>query len=254
MEKTNCEYRDICVRGGDDYPMVLFPMLGRKIKMDAVIISQEPAAQRRSIDSPDHKDAIEIHLRNEGLGRKSPHTLLRQIQDIIGRPFDAFDDSFYWTHSLKCIPMDDNDINERGRNEWAKCSLYCINNLTQELKSLDSNSILIIALGRYATGAALAVINNQPEFLKKPPKIHNFIASLGNGGEDRKISSSQSMKHFGPYLWNDKKFYLTSFRHGANNNRCSGVPKNVLDAVKMNEIEERTFVREWLSGTFSQGI
>ena len=125
VDKVACIYKNQCARGGSDYPMVLFPLEGRKIKIKAVVISQEPAAGRVEWVSSKDSNSVEHRLWKEGRSNETPHKLPKQIQKIIGRTYDAYDDTIYWTHALKCIPEEDADIGD----EWRYCSPHCINQL-----------------------------------------------------------------------------------------------------------------------------
>jgi hypothetical protein len=185
-------------------------------------------------------NAAERHLRAECLSGRAPRPLLKQVLEIIGRPFDPFDDTIYWTHALKCIPKNDQNI----RSQWSKCSTACIGNLRSELDSMRESELLVIALGKYATGITLALLNNETNWLREPPKIHELIAARGRHKKNDIHGSDAAFKD--PFVWKGKRIYLASFRHGANSNRSYNVPAELVTLVKEIEAEEILFIRNWL--------
>ncbi len=212
--------------------MILFPFVNRDVKIRVVVVSQDPSNQL--VIFSDDNYGIEQHLQDECLGRSdSSRRMIEQINDIIGRKLDPFNDTVYWTHSLKCIPSRRKAI----RVDWPECSVRCINHLRSELIAIPADELVIVALGRYATGMITAIINDE----KRPRAMKDFNEFIYSLGSDSAIKLEKSTPRFKqPSFWRGKQLYLTAF-----------VLREYEEAVlKENamkvQMEEISFIREWL--------
>ncbi len=243
MDKSLCSYRDLCARGGPGYPMVMFPLGKRKIEIKIIIISQEPIREIRELVRSGDPDAIEQHLRCEGIGSLPARTMMGQILHVIGRKFDVMDDQVYWTHSLKCAPEDDRDISRVRKNEWSKCAPSCINHLRSELRAIHGPDLLVITFGRYAAGAALSVLTDERAYLKEPPMLQDVIEGAGRRTS---LESGEACRRFEkPYLWGGKSFNLIFFRsvqYGTSN-----ISPERLAEIERIESDELVYLSDRLS-------
>jgi hypothetical protein len=137
---------------------VLFPRKADPSKVDFLIVSQEPGHWLRTLGS---NEAVEKGLsalcRNgsaEELRKANP---LSKVAQIFGG-FDPADGRVYWTHALKCVPLNsDRDVNK----EWRKAAMKCREHFIGELRLLGKNEVNIIAFGKYALEMCLNVLDGQ---------------------------------------------------------------------------------------------
>jgi uracil-DNA glycosylase len=137
---------------------VLFERTADPSKVQFVIVSQEPGHWLRS--NGDH--APEERLRSLCQGKASPKELrqanpLIKVAQIFGG-FDPASSKVYWTHALKCVPVNgDRDVNK----EWRKAATRCREHLIRELRLLGGDELNVIAFGKYALEMCLNVLDGQ---------------------------------------------------------------------------------------------
>lgn len=126
-------------------------------KVDFMIVSQEPGHWLRSLGEGASAKLIDLSL-----GKGSPDEVrkanpLSKVAQIFG-PFDPSSSRVYWTHALKCVPLNgDRDVNK----EWRKAATRCREHFISELKTLGGNELNILAFGKYALELCLNVLDAQ---------------------------------------------------------------------------------------------
>ncbi len=148
-----------CPRNGDKMP-VMFGRSAHAGQVDVVIVSQEPGHRLRSLASGDEaasrlaslcgkNDASPAELRDVGP--------LSKVREIFGR-FDPSSSRVYWTHALKCVPLNgDRDINK----EWRKAATRCEAHLVDELRHLGAAHLNVVAFGKYPLEMCLHLLDGQ---------------------------------------------------------------------------------------------
>lgn len=136
-----------CPRNKDKLP-VLFPRNGPSHAVDFLVVSQEPGFWLRSLST---SEAIQERLSKitreggppEDIKRSNP---LSKVIQIFSR-FDPSQGRVYWTHALKCVPVNgDRDINK----EWRKAATRCEEHFLDEIKALGKAELNVLAFGKYA--------------------------------------------------------------------------------------------------------
>ncbi len=146
-----------CPRDPTKVP-VLFQGKGDPSKVDFMIVSQEPGYWLRALD----QGSAETELTSLCKGSGSPNDVRRanplsKLLQIFGT-FDPSGPRVYWTHALKCIPVNsDRDINK----EWRKAATKCKEHFISELKALGKDEINVLAFGKYALELCLSVLNGE---------------------------------------------------------------------------------------------
>ncbi|MDD1772059.1 MAG: hypothetical protein LUQ09_03980 [Methanomassiliicoccales archaeon] len=146
-----------CPRNPTKLP-VLFTRDADLSKVNILIVSQEPPNFLRSLGT---SGSIENKLRaickqgtSEELRKVNP---LSKVVQMFG-PFDPSEGSIYWTHALKCVPVNsDRDINK----EWRKAATKCREHLVGEMKVLGKDELNIVAFGKYALEICLNILDGQ---------------------------------------------------------------------------------------------
>lgn len=146
-----------CPRNPDKVP-VLFRRGPDLSKVDFLIVSQEPANFLRALGT---SESVEAKLRAmckqgtpEEMKKVNP---LSKVVQMFG-PFDPSEGRIYWTHALKCVPVNsDRDINK----EWRKAATKCREHLISEIKALGKEELNIVAFGKYALEICLNVLDGQ---------------------------------------------------------------------------------------------
>jgi len=159
-----------CPRDPQKVP-VLFE-LNDPSKVDFVIVSQEPGHWLRPLG-----DEVSTKLTALALGKGKPEEVrkanpLIKVAQIFG-PFDPSSSRAYWTHALKCVPLNgDRDINK----EWRKAATRCREHLIGELKVLGKNELNVLAFGKYALEICLNVLDGQD--IDQELSISEFMQSV----------------------------------------------------------------------------
>lgn len=147
-----------CPRNKDKLP-VLFPRNGPGHAVDFLVVSQEPGFWLRSLST---SEAIQERLSKiareggppEDIKRSNP---LSKVIQIFSR-FDPSQGRVYWTHALKCVPVNgDRDINK----EWRKAATRCEEHFLDEIKALGKSELNVLAFGKYALELCLHAIDGQ---------------------------------------------------------------------------------------------
>ena len=148
-----------CPRSGTKMP-VMFDRSVSPDRVDVVVVSQEPGHWLRSMASGEEaqsrlsslctRDVIPpAELRSAGP--------LSKVREIFGK-FDPTADRVYWTHALKCVPVNsDRDINK----EWRKAATRCETHLVEELRLLGASRLNIVAFGKYPLEMCLHLLDGQ---------------------------------------------------------------------------------------------
>lgn len=127
-------------------------------KIKVLVLSQEPGfSLRKKFNSTNGKE-IEDYLICECLSAKplgaSP---INKMVKLFGN-FDPSKDEVYWTHALKCVPMEsDAEI----RNFWKYCATCCVEHFKNELNLIPSKKLAVIAIGRYALALCRHVLQGK---------------------------------------------------------------------------------------------
>lgn len=141
-------------------------------KVDFVILSQEPGHWLRSLGNGAASKLISLTL-----GQGSPEEVkktnpLSKVANIFG-PFDPSSSRIYWTHALKCVPVNgDRDVNK----EWRKAATRCREHFIGELKVLGKGELNILAFGKYALEMCLNILDGQD--MDQELSISEFMQSV----------------------------------------------------------------------------
>jgi len=141
-------------------------------KVDFVILSQEPGHWLRSLGNGAASKLISLTL-----GQGSPEEVkktnpLSKVANIFG-PFDPSFSRIYWTHALKCVPLNgDRDVNK----EWRKAATKCREHFISELKVLGKGELNVLAFGKYALEMCLNVLDGQD--IDQELSISEFMQSV----------------------------------------------------------------------------
>jgi len=141
-------------------------------KVDFVILSQEPGHWLRSLGNGAASKLISLTL-----GQGSPEEVkktnpLSKVANIFG-PFDPSSSRIYWTHALKCVPVNgDRDVNK----EWRKAATRCREHFIGELKVLGKSELNILAFGKYALEMCLNILDGQD--MDQELSISEFMQSV----------------------------------------------------------------------------
>jgi len=77
----------------------------------------------------------------------------------------------YWTHTLKCVPTTDDQINKDGED----CLRSCIKHFQQELGFITQTELVIVPVGGWALRLCLSTIRASKSPLHPPVRITRFI-------------------------------------------------------------------------------
>ncbi len=141
-------------------------------KVDFVIVSQEPGHWLRSLGNGGASKLTSLTL-----GQGSPEDIkkanpLSKAAHIFG-PFDPSSSRVYWTHALKCVPVNgDRDVNK----EWRKAATKCREHFIGELKVLGKGELNVLAFGKYALELCLNVLDGQD--IDQELSISEFMQSV----------------------------------------------------------------------------
>ena len=141
-------------------------------KVDFMIVSQEPGHWLRPLGDDAASKLISLTL-----GQGSPEEIrkanpLSKVAHIFGS-FDPTSSRVYWTHSLKCVPVNsDRDVNK----EWRKAATKCREHFIGELKALGKSELNVLAFGKYALEMCLNVLDGQD--IDQELSISEFMQSV----------------------------------------------------------------------------
>ncbi|HQN75239.1 MAG TPA: hypothetical protein PLQ92_00650 [Methanomassiliicoccales archaeon] len=159
-----------CPRDAQKVPVLFEPREPGKV--DFVIVSQEPGHWLRPLG-----DGASAKLSSLAFGKGSPEEVrkanpLSKVAQIFG-PFDPSASRIYWTHALKCVPVNgDRDVNK----EWRKAATRCREHFISELKVLGKSEINVLAFGKYALEMCLNVLGGQD--IDQELSISEFMQSV----------------------------------------------------------------------------
>jgi hypothetical protein len=183
-----------------------------------MVLSQEPNAKLR-FKYNNNAEKIEEQLIKECRERKG--VVPARIGRIFDKGFDPSADEVYWTHSLKCVPSSNQDINR----EWNACALICKGHLKREIELIPSESLVLIALGNYALALCRHVLEGTP--LSNPRGITKYM-------QERASPDSQEIRFL------EKRVLLFPFihpSHGAQvleEHRClAEIEKSFVEKIRL---------------------
>lgn len=198
-----------------------------------VVVSQEPGASLRKYcagDVDDMEEKLRDNCRGVGWkGEKRKRVSERGTSPVntmirIFGPFDLESGPIYWTHALKCVPVEDPAI----ASQWNSCAPYCIHHLKSEISALPSDEIAVVSIGRYALAACRHLLFGDD---LTPPKITEYIR---DHGEPQPV--------FLPMENQSKVVHFTAFLHPANRNRI--LSKHDIDGrIEENERRQEEFLK-----------
>ena len=141
-------------------------------KVDFVILSQEPGHWLRSLGNGAASKLISLTLGQGSLEEVKKTNPLSKVANIFG-PFDPSFSRIYWTHALKCVPLNgDRDVNK----EWRKAATKCREHFISELKVLGKGELNVLAFGKYALEMCLNVLDGQD--IDQELSISEFMQSV----------------------------------------------------------------------------
>jgi len=159
-----------CPRDPQKVPVLFEPKDPSKV--DFIVVSQEPGHWLRPLG-----DGVSSKLISLALGNGSPDEVrkanpLSKVAQIFGS-FDPSSSRVYWTHALKCVPVNgDRDVNK----EWRKAATRCREHFTSELKVLGKGELNVLAFGKYALEMCLNVLDDQD--IDQELSISEFMQSV----------------------------------------------------------------------------
>ncbi len=159
-----------CPRDPQKVPVLFEPKELNKV--DFMIVSQEPGHWLRPLGGGVGPKLISLTL-----GQGSPEEVkkanpLSKVAQIFG-PFDPSSSRVYWTHALKCVPLNgDRDVNK----EWRKAATKCREHFIGELKVLGKSELNVLAFGKYALEMCLNVLDGQD--IDQELSISEFMQSV----------------------------------------------------------------------------
>jgi len=167
----NCSYTN-CPRNKDKLPILFEREETSLSKIKFVVVSQEPGTSLKKKFGSD-AETMEKHLVEDCLNSKSGGSSpINKMIEIFGKNFNPLSDEIYWTHALKCIPINsDREIEKM----WKKCASYCVNHFKNELNLIPSKKLAIIAIGGYALALCRHVLEGKD--LASIDKITKYIVS-----------------------------------------------------------------------------
>ncbi|NLX47088.1 MAG: hypothetical protein GXY70_02790 [Euryarchaeota archaeon] len=140
-------------------------------KVDMVIVSQEPGHWLRPQGEGAPAKLISLALGQGTAEEVRKANPLSKVLQILG-PFDPSASRVYWTHALKCVPVNgDRDVNK----EWRKAATKCREHFINELKMLGKDELNLLAFGKYALELCLNVLDGQD--MDQELSIGDFIQS-----------------------------------------------------------------------------
>ena len=182
-------------------------------------VSQDPGVTLRSKHHLTTGEEIETALRRDARKEFEPSENVARnprdrIRQIFQRGFDPSTGDIYWTHALKCLPVqNDKEIDDH----WEKSAPLCVKYFKKELDLIPSKKLMVIVFGGYALAMCLHVLDGGP--LVNSQRVMEYIRTCNI---DRKF----------PY--GDKEVSLFPFLHPAH--RYAHADYGI-------EMRERQFVR-----------
>lgn len=141
-------------------------------KVDFVIVSQEPGHWLRPLGEDSAKKLTGLTLGKGAPDEVRKANPLSKVAQIFG-PFDPSASRIYWTHALKCVPLNgDRDVNK----EWRKAATRCREHFISELKILGRSELNVLAFGKYALELCLNVLDGQD--IDQELSISEFMQSV----------------------------------------------------------------------------
>jgi len=194
----NCRFIN-CPRNQEEKLPILFDRKKDSLtRIRFLVLSQEPAASLRKILS--NPAMIEEFLINECACNSTPKKggLPAKIREVFNKRFDPATSEIYWTHSLKCVPRSDQDINR----EWEKCAHVCKDHFNEEVALIPSKRLTIIPLGNYALALCRHLFEGEP--LSSTRGIMRYISTMI---AEKEVS------------FREKKIFLFPFIHPAHHEK-----------------------------------
>jgi uracil-DNA glycosylase len=154
----NCPFTD-CPRNNKEKLSILFNREESSLsKINFLVISQEPGYSLKRNSDLTNSEKMEGFLIQECLKSGSSGTSpVNKMIKLFGH-FNPSTDKIYWTHALKCVPMKNDE--EIGKI-WKECAPYCVKHFKNELNSIPSKKLAIIAFGNYALALCRHVLENK---------------------------------------------------------------------------------------------
>ena len=159
-----------CPRDPQKVPVLFEPKDPGKV--DFIIVSQEPGHWLRPLGDDVPSKLISLTLGKGSQDEVRKANPLSKAAQIFG-PFDPSSSRVYWTHALKCVPVNgDRDVNK----EWRKAATRCREHFLSELKVLGKGELNVLAFGKYALEMCLNVLDDQD--IDQELSISEFMQSV----------------------------------------------------------------------------
>lgn len=129
-----------------------------------VAVSQDPGVALKSKHHLTTSEEIETALRRDARKKFEPSENVARnprdrIRQIFQKEFDPSTSDIYWTHALKCLPIQsDKEIDDH----WEKSAPLCVKYFKEELDLTPSRKLIVIAFGGYALAMCLHVLDGGP--------------------------------------------------------------------------------------------
>jgi len=187
----NCQFID-CPRNQKKLPLLFDRKEDTISKIRFIVLSQDPGASLR----PNNPKMMEDYLIRECSNIECPTKggLPARIREIFNKRFDPSADEVYWTHSLKCVPFKDEDINK----EWKACARFCKDYFRREIQLIPSECLALIPVGRYALTLCRHLLEDWP---------------LSNVGIVKYMQAHVSPDSEKPFNFNEKRVLIFPFIH-----------------------------------------
>ena len=221
----DCAFKE-CYRNNTKMPFLFDRKIETLSSIKFVIISQDPsiALKKDFYDLNGMKQFLqsECYQKRFESRRLNKRGIPYAIRNIFGGDrINLESDEIYWTHALKCPPIENNN---EIKNKWNDCAPFCFKYLRKEILLLPADEIKLITFGGNALSICLTAINSRPE--PKKIEIIEFIKNY----------------QFEPINFGGKTFHLFPFIHPSNRNRVPS-PKKPLDRKEIEE-KEKKFIKE----------
>ena len=193
LRKTikECPYTD-CPRNENKIPLLFDRDETSLSKTKFMVVSQEPGTSLKKKFGSD-AETMEKHLVEDCLNSKSGGSSpINKMIEIFGKNFNPLTDEIYWTHALKCLPMESDT--EIGKI-WKECAPYCVNHFKNELNLIPSKKLAIITIGGYAIALCRHIFEGKD--LASGEKITQYIK---NADIEKKFKFGEKEISLFPFL------------------------------------------------------
>jgi len=191
----NCQFTN-CPRNQKKLPLLFDRKEDTISKIRFIVLSQDPGASLR-LQFNNNPQMMEDYLIRECCNIECPTKgrLPARIREIFNKRFDPSADEIYWTHSLKCVPFKDEDINK----EWNASAPHCKDYFTREIQLIPSECLVLIPVGRYALTLCRQLLEGWP--LSNVVPIAEYMQAHASPDSEK------------PFNFNDKRVRVFPFIH-----------------------------------------